>query len=118
VRYLELRWTPHVWTCDLSHFSSFGVCGTIRLLLSDSPAPKSPAAMDVAMPQYAATPSPDVEEHMSVSRYITTRISSLVPPMNPAPNPFKALTLLNRTQWLNFTVCRSPNRAGGQEGLG
>ncbi|KAJ5277989.1 hypothetical protein N7524_004142 [Penicillium chrysogenum] len=60
--------------------------------------------MDEAKPQYAATPSPDVEEHMSVSRYISTRISSLVPPMNPAPNPFKALTLLNRTQWLNFTV--------------
>jgi hypothetical protein len=71
--------------------------------------------MDEAKPQYAATPSPDVEEHMSVSRYISTRISSLVPPMNPAPNPFKALTLLNRTQWLNFTVCRSPCRASGQE---
>jgi hypothetical protein len=64
--------------------------------------------MDEAKPQYAATPSPDVEEHMSVSHYISTRISSLVPPMNPAPNPFKALTLLNRTQWLNFTVCRFP----------
>lgn len=57
-------------------------------------------------PQHVAS-SPDVEEHMSVGRYIATRFTSLVPPMNPAPNPFKALTLLNRTQWLNFTVCRS-----------
>jgi SHS family lactate transporter-like MFS transporter len=57
----------------------------------------------------APAASPDVEEHMSVGRYIATRITSLVPPMNPAPNPFKALTLLNRTQWLNFLVlCRSP----------
>lgn len=48
---------------------------------------------------------PDVEEHMSVGRYILTRIPTLVPPMNPAPNPFKALTLLNRQQWLFFLVC-------------
>ncbi|KAJ5345249.1 hypothetical protein N7452_003253 [Penicillium brevicompactum] len=54
-------------------------------------------------PQHVAS-SPDVEEHMSIGRYIATRFTSLVPPMNPAPNPFKALTLLNRTQWLNFTV--------------
>lgn len=71
--------------------------------------------MDEARPQYVATSSPDVEEHMTVGRYISTRISSLVPPMNPAPNPFKALTLLNRTQWLNFSVCRSPRRADAQE---
>lgn len=58
------------------------------------------------VPQHVAS-SPDVEEHMSIGRYIATRFTSLVPPMNPAPNPFKALTLLNRTQWLNFTVCRS-----------
>ncbi|EKV11950.1 Sugar transporter family protein [Penicillium digitatum PHI26] len=58
--------------------------------------------MDKGDPQLAATSSPDVEENMSIGRYVTTRISSLVPPMNPAPNPFKALTLLNRAQWLNF----------------
>jgi SHS family lactate transporter-like MFS transporter len=48
--------------------------------------------------------SPDVEEHMSVGRYIATRFPTLVPPMNPAPNPFKALTLLNRQQWMFFAV--------------
>ncbi|KAJ5495471.1 Carboxylic acid transporter protein [Penicillium diatomitis] len=48
--------------------------------------------------------SPDVEEHMSVGQYIATRISSLKPPMNPAPNPFKALTLLNKQQWMFFAV--------------
>ncbi|KAJ5577688.1 Major facilitator superfamily domain general substrate transporter [Penicillium hispanicum] len=51
-----------------------------------------------------AASSPDVEEHMSIGRYIVTRIPSLVPPMNPAPNPIKALTLLNRQQWLFFSV--------------
>jgi SHS family lactate transporter-like MFS transporter len=69
--------------------------------------------MDEGKPRYEASPdvSPDVEEHMSIGRYIATRITTLVPPMNPAPNPFKALTLLNRTQWLNFTVCQSSRRA-------
>jgi SHS family lactate transporter-like MFS transporter len=51
-----------------------------------------------------AQSSPDVEEDMSVGQYIATRIPSLVPPMNPAPNPFKALTLLNRQQWMFFLV--------------
>ncbi|KAJ5149135.1 hypothetical protein N7448_000713 [Penicillium atrosanguineum] len=54
-------------------------------------------------PQYEVS-SPDVEEDMSIGRYIATRIPTLVPPMNPAPNPFKALTLLNRQQWLFFSV--------------
>lgn len=67
--------------------------------------------MDEGKTQYAATSSPDFEEDMSVGRYIATRISSLVPPMNPAPNPFKALTLLNRSQWLNFSVCPPPHKA-------
>lgn len=47
---------------------------------------------------------PDVEEHMSIGRYILTRIPTLVPPMNPAPNPFKALALLNFQQWMFFLV--------------
>lgn len=51
---------------------------------------------------------PDVEEHMSVGRYFLTRIPTLVPPMNPAPNPFKALLLLNRQQWLFFLVSPNP----------
>jgi SHS family lactate transporter-like MFS transporter len=55
--------------------------------------------------QPAPASSPDVEEDMSIGRYIATRIPSLIPPMNPAPNPFKALTLLNRQQWLFFAVC-------------
>ncbi|BAE55486.1 major facilitator superfamily domain-containing protein [Aspergillus flavus] len=52
------------------------------------------------------TPPPDNDEmeHMSIGRYLWTRLPTLVPPMNPAPNPFKALALLNRQQWLFFTV--------------
>ncbi|KAJ5649990.1 uncharacterized protein N7484_003713 [Penicillium longicatenatum] len=51
-----------------------------------------------------AEPSPDVEEDMSIGRYFATRIPTLVPPMNKAPNPFQALMLLNCQQWLFFWV--------------
>lgn len=40
----------------------------------------------------------------SIRRYIITRLPTLVPPMNPAPNPIKMLALLNRQQWLFFLV--------------
>lgn len=43
-------------------------------------------------------------EPMSAGRYLATRLSSLKPPMNAAPNPFKLLRLLSRTQWLFFLV--------------
>lgn len=42
--------------------------------------------------------------HVSVGEYARTRITSLKPPMNKVANPFKALRLLNRAQWLNFLV--------------
>ncbi|KAJ6021427.1 hypothetical protein N7540_006931 [Penicillium herquei] len=48
--------------------------------------------------------SPDVEENMSIGRYIVTRIPSLKPPMRKAPNPFTALALLNFQQWMFFLV--------------
>ncbi|KAJ5833337.1 hypothetical protein N7474_001648 [Penicillium riverlandense] len=51
-----------------------------------------------------ATSSPEIEEHVSGMQYVMTRIPTLVPPMRPAPNPFKALALLNRQQWLFFLV--------------
>jgi SHS family lactate transporter-like MFS transporter len=44
------------------------------------------------------------EEHMSVGRYIATRIPTLKPPMEKAPNPFKLLALLNLQQWMFFLV--------------
>ncbi|OJJ72369.1 hypothetical protein ASPBRDRAFT_124661 [Aspergillus brasiliensis CBS 101740] len=46
----------------------------------------------------------DDQPTMSPLKYMATRLTTLVPPMNPAPNPFKALTLLNRKQWLFFGV--------------
>lgn len=57
-------------------------------------------------PLDAPTASTEVDEHMGIGRYLSTRLSSLVPPMRPAPNPIKALALLNTTQWLSFAVCR------------
>ncbi|MCJ1478098.1 hypothetical protein MMC13_006773 [Lambiella insularis] len=49
---------------------------------------------------YADAPA----EKMSVGRYIATRLPTLKPPMNKAPNPIKLLTLLNGQQWLFFLV--------------
>ncbi|EKG14114.1 General substrate transporter [Macrophomina phaseolina MS6] len=44
------------------------------------------------------------DEHMSIGRYVATRIPTLKPPMAKAPNPFKLLGLLNTQQWLFFLV--------------
>ncbi|CAF9911752.1 hypothetical protein IMSHALPRED_010564 [Imshaugia aleurites] len=43
-------------------------------------------------------------QKMSAGRYIATRFSTLKPPMNKAPNPFKLLAMLNLQQWLFFLV--------------
>ncbi|KAL4941915.1 hypothetical protein BDV06DRAFT_193399 [Aspergillus oleicola] len=40
----------------------------------------------------------------SSMQYLKDRVPTLKPPMRKAPNPFKALTLLNRQQWLFFSV--------------
>lgn len=49
-----------------------------------------------------------IESHhphkMTVGEYAATRISTLKPPMNKAPNPFKLLTMLSGKQWLFFLV--------------
>ena len=44
------------------------------------------------------------EQHMSVGRYVATRLSTLKPPMHKAPNPFRLLALLNTQQWVFFLV--------------
>ncbi|KAF2789901.1 sugar transporter family protein, partial [Melanomma pulvis-pyrius CBS 109.77] len=41
---------------------------------------------------------------MSVGRYVSTRISSLKPPMTRVQNPISLLRLLNTQQWLFFLV--------------
>jgi MFS transporter, SHS family, lactate transporter len=46
--------------------------------------------------------SPEQEEKMSIGRYAATRFSTLKPPMDPVPNPFALLALLNTQQWLFF----------------
>lgn len=43
-------------------------------------------------------------QKMSAGRYIATRIPTLKPPMNKAPNPFKLLAMLNTQQWMFFLV--------------
>ena len=41
---------------------------------------------------------------MSIGTYIATRIPTLKPPMNKAPNPFKLLAMLSFQQWMFFLV--------------
>lgn len=43
-------------------------------------------------------------EHMSAGRYLATRFSTLKPPMNKAPNPFRLVAMLNRRQWAFFFI--------------
>jgi SHS family lactate transporter-like MFS transporter len=43
-------------------------------------------------------------QKMGVGRYLATRLPSLKPPMAEAPNPLKALRMLNLYQWLFFLV--------------
>lgn len=50
--------------------------------------------------------APASYEGQSAGRYLATRISSLKPPLHKIPNPFKALGLLNKQQWLFFLVRR------------
>lgn len=59
-------------------------------------------------PRAVEVSSPDQEEHTSIGRYLVTRVTTLVPPMNRAPNPIKALMLLNRQNWLFFLVGSLP----------
>ena len=46
----------------------------------------------------------EAEEHVSASRYVKTRFSTLKPPMDKVANPFKLLAMLNTQQWLFFAV--------------
>lgn len=41
---------------------------------------------------------------MSVTEYLTTRITTLKPPMTKAPNPIRLIRMLNRHQWTFFGV--------------
>lgn len=58
----------------------------------------------IADTRHGDSSSHNSEEHMSVGRYLATRITTLKPPMRPIPNPFKTLALLNTQQWLFFLV--------------
>ncbi len=54
--------------------------------------------------EYPAYEDPHSYEHMSVGRYLATRLPTLKPPMRRAPNPFKLLAMLNFQQWMFFLV--------------
>lgn len=43
-------------------------------------------------------------EGMSAGKYLSTRLSTLKPPMLPVPNPWKLVRMLNAQQWAFFTL--------------
>jgi len=53
------------------------------------------------VPERPGLPPP---QEMSIGKYAATRISTLKPPMNKAPNPFRLLAMLSGKQWLFFLV--------------
>jgi SHS family lactate transporter-like MFS transporter len=53
------------------------------------------------VPERPGLPPP---QEMSIGKYAATRISTLKPPMNKAPNPFRLLEMLSGKQWLFFLV--------------
>ncbi|KAK2758391.1 hypothetical protein FQN54_004241 [Arachnomyces sp. PD_36] len=57
---------------------------------------------DVAGPNDPSTG--ETETKMSAGKYLATRLPTLKPPMNKAPNPIRVLGLLNKQQWLFFLV--------------
>jgi SHS family lactate transporter-like MFS transporter len=67
---------------------------------------------DHSLEEKAAGTSPGneapIESHpphqMTAREYAATRFSTLKPPMNKAPNPFKLLAMLSGKQWLFFFV--------------
>jgi hypothetical protein len=46
---------------------------------------------------------------MSLSGYIFSRFPSILPTLDPAPNPFKLLATVNRKQWMFFLVSFTSN---------
>lgn len=53
---------------------------------------------------HQALPENDPAIEMSAITYALTRLSTLKPPMNKAPNPISLLRMLNRQQWAFFAV--------------
>ena len=49
-------------------------------------------------------PAPRLSTSERITQYVATRIPTLKPPMNKAPNPFKLIALLNFQQWMFFLV--------------
>lgn len=72
---------------------------------------RSVAALPVEKNNYPQESPRDVSlyesqspEEMTAGRYLATRISTLKPPMNKAPNPISLLRMLSLQQWLFFLV--------------
>ncbi len=86
---------------DPLHYSScFINCASLPI----SEAANRMAFQDEKLRDPSPTQYKDHDEHMSVGRYIATRLPSLKPPMHRAPNPFSLLRQLNTQQWLFFLV--------------
>jgi SHS family lactate transporter-like MFS transporter len=66
----------------------------------DYPTEEKVAAAHV--PDATGTYESPAPEKMTAGRYAATRLITLKPPMNKAPNPFTLLAMLSGKQWLFF----------------
>ena len=88
-------------TCPLPYLHQLvGCCSACYLLYAAG----KMAYQENKLPDTSPTQYNDHEEHMSVGQYVASRIPTLRPPMNRAPNPFSLLRQLNTQQWLFFLV--------------
>jgi hypothetical protein len=45
------------------------------------------------------------QEKIDIGKYLVARLPTLKPPIKKAPNPFSALFLPSKKDWLFFSVC-------------
>ena len=87
-------------TRPLPYLHRLGCCSACCLLCSAGKMVYQESELrDTSPTQYN-----DYEQHMSPGQYVASRIPTLRPPMNRAPNPISLLRQLNTQQWLFFLV--------------
>jgi hypothetical protein len=69
-------------------------------------APSAEYAANGAEDVHEEAPSPTQQKGSGVCyRYLSTRLTTLLPTFDATPSPFALLRSLSGRQWLNFSVC-------------
>src|ERR1035437_3146524 len=89
---------------DFGKFANFNSKWTLKsrqiFNMADSSGDEKPKAVHVPDVDHV----PHNDHKISAGKYAATRVSTLKPPMNKAPNPITLLRMLNGKQWLFFLV--------------